>query len=172
MKRFETTGLVAVLAALALSACSSGPQTPDEFRVVRKAPLTVPPDYNLRPPAPGESRPQELEADAQARVAVFGTDIGKDASEGEKLLVKQAGGDAVDRAVRAAVDYDAAQTVRKSRSFSDSILNFGRGIPSEPLLDPVAEAERLRAEQVAVQDLTGGGDVLIRRRATSKLPGL
>ena len=28
--------------------------TPDEFRVVSKAPLVVPPEYALRPPAPGE----------------------------------------------------------------------------------------------------------------------
>ena len=27
--------------------------TPDEFRVVTKAPLTLPPDFSLRPPAPG-----------------------------------------------------------------------------------------------------------------------
>jgi hypothetical protein len=169
VNRAIALGLIA--AGLGAGACSSGPATPDEFRVVRKAPLTVPPDYNLRPPAPGESRPQELEPDAQARVAVFGTETGRDASEGEKLLIREAGAEALDRSIRSAVDYDASQTLRKNRSFADSILNFGKS-GGDPVLDPATEAERLRAEKVAVEELTGGGDVLIRRKPASKLPGL
>lgn len=35
------------------------PTSPDEFAVESRAPLTIPPDFNLRPPEPGASRPQE-----------------------------------------------------------------------------------------------------------------
>ncbi len=172
MKLLHSVALAGV-AMTAMAACSTGPRTPDEFRVVRKAPLTVPPDYNLRPPAPGESRPQELEPDAQARVAVFGQDFGKDASEGEKLFVKQAGGEAVDRAVRQQVDYDTAQVLRKNRSFADQILNFGKAsTPTDPVIDPTTEAERLKAQQVAVEDLTGTEKIIIKRKSAGKLPGL
>lgn len=170
MKRIETA-VVLALTALGVSACSTGPRTPDEFRVIRKAPLTVPPDYNLRPPAPGQSRPQDLSPDAQARAAVFGVDIGRNASQGERLLVQQAGGEAIEANIRSQIDFDAAQVLRKPRSFTDQILNFG-GTPGEAVVDPAAEAERLRAAQAADNDLTGGGDVLIRRRPSSKLPGL
>jgi hypothetical protein len=145
--------------------------TPDEFRVVRKAPLTVPPEYNLRPPSPGSARPQELSPEAQARVAVFGVDFGQTASEGEKLLIKQAGGDAVDRTVRSQVDFDNAQILRKNRSFADTILNWG-GAPSEPVLDPAAEAERIKAAEEANKDVIGTGQVIIQPKHTSKLPGL
>lgn len=170
MKRIETAVLMAI-AALGLSACASGSNTPDEFRVIRKAPLTVPPDYNLRPPAPGQSRPQELAPDQTARAAIFGTDIGRNASEGEKLLVRQAGGEAVETNIRQEVDFDSAQVLRKPRSFTDSILSFGK--PSgEPVVDAAAEAERIKASKAADADLTGGGDVLIRRKSSSKLPGL
>lgn len=171
MKRFETLGVIAVIAALGAGACASGSNAPDEFRVLRKAPLTVPPDYQLRPPAPGEARPQELLPDAQARVAVFGTDIGRGASEGEKAFIAKAGGDAVDRAVRNQVDFDNAQILRKNRSFADSILNFGRG-GGDPVIDAAAETERLRSEQESLKEVTGGGSVLIRQKNTSKLPGL
>ncbi|MDP3492579.1 MAG: DUF3035 domain-containing protein [Hyphomonadaceae bacterium] len=170
MKRIVLLGFAAI-AATGATACSSM-NTPDEFRVVRKAPLTVPPEYNLRPPAPGSSRPQELSSESQARVAVFGVDFGQQASEGEKAFVKAAGGDAVDRSVRSAVDYDNAQILRKNRSFADAILNFGQASPNDPVLDAAAEAERLRAQEEALKDITGGGKVIIQPKQTSKLPGL
>jgi hypothetical protein len=172
VKRIETLGVAVVLSALAAAACSSGPRTPDEFRVVRKAPLTVPPEYNLRPPTPGSARPQELAPDQQARVAVFGADLGADASEGEKAFIAAAGADATDRSVRAQVDFDSAQILRKNRGFADAILNFGRSGPNEPVIDAAAEAERLKAEEESLKEVTGGGTVLIRRKNTSKLPGL
>ena len=59
-------GVVTVLGAAVLSAlggCSGvseslgfAKQSPDEFAVVRNAPLTLPPDYTLRPPQPGAPR--------------------------------------------------------------------------------------------------------------------
>jgi hypothetical protein len=139
--------------------------------VVRKAPLTVPPEYNLRPPSPGSARPQELSPEAQARVAVFGVDFGQAASEGEKLFIKQAGGDAVDRMVRNQVDFDNAQILRKNRSFADAILSFG-ATPTEPLVDPAAEAARIKAAEDANKDVVGVGKVVIQPKHTSKLPGL
>jgi hypothetical protein len=46
--------------ALSLTACETvrtavgaNKQPPDEFAVVTKAPLIIPPDYNLKPPKPG-----------------------------------------------------------------------------------------------------------------------
>ena len=45
------------------------PTMPDEFAVESRAPLTIPPDYNLRPPRPGQPRPQERTAAQQARKA-------------------------------------------------------------------------------------------------------
>ncbi len=171
MKRLSVLALAAASVALT-AACSSGPTTPDEFRVVRKAPLTVPPEFGLRPPAPGQSRPQELATDVQARMAVFGTDLGTEASAGERQLVRQFGGEATDRTIRAAVDYDTAQIIRKNRSFADAILNFGRSTAADPLVDAAAEAERLRSEQEALAEVTGGGTVLIRRKNSGKLPGL
>lgn len=171
MNRLSVLGL-AVASVAMTAACSSGPTTPDEFRVLRKAPLTVPPEFNLRPPAPGQSRPQELATDVQARMAVFGTDLGENATDGERLLVRQFGGEATDRTIRAAVDYDNAQIVRKNRSFADAILNFGRSTASDPLVDASAEAERLRSEQESLAEVTGGGPVMIRRRSSGKLPGL
>jgi hypothetical protein len=40
---------------------------PDEFAIESRAPLTIPPDFDLRPPAPGAPRPQEVTASERAR---------------------------------------------------------------------------------------------------------
>ena len=62
-----------------LSACGSGnfkqalgiePTSPDEFAVESRAPLTIPPDFNLRPPAPGAVRPQEVSSASKAQNVV------------------------------------------------------------------------------------------------------
>ena len=41
--------------------------SPDEFAVESRAPLTMPPDFELRPPQPGATRPQEKSSGQQAR---------------------------------------------------------------------------------------------------------
>jgi hypothetical protein len=40
---------------------------PDEFAVESRAPLTIPPEYDLRPPQPGAPRPQEITSADKAR---------------------------------------------------------------------------------------------------------
>jgi len=40
---------------------------PDEFAVESRAPLTIPPDFDLRPPQPGAPRPQEASAATKAQ---------------------------------------------------------------------------------------------------------
>jgi hypothetical protein len=44
--------------------------SPDEFAVESRAPLTIPPDFDLRPPAPGTGRPQEVSAANKAKTAI------------------------------------------------------------------------------------------------------
>src|SRR5262249_29964959 len=118
---------ITVLAIVCAAAAASGCQTlarsvgaqkvsPDEFRVVTQAPLTLPPDYNLRPPRPDAPRPQELSADQEARTAVFGTDIAASASPGERAIVTQAGADSVDPNIRSEVDFESQGIVHHDQS--------------------------------------------------------
>src|SRR5215831_9885544 len=67
----------AVATALALAGCSDfkqavglEPTMPDEFAVESNPPLVVPPDFDLRPPAPGAPRPQELSMAKQAEQVI------------------------------------------------------------------------------------------------------
>lgn len=163
--------LVAIVAAAATATGCAGFRqavgvekvTPDEFRVVTKAPLVIPPDYALRPPRPGDPRPQELRPDASARAAIFGQDIGRSASQGEQLLVSRAGASAVDPAIRAQVDLEGGDLVRKPEAFADRVI--GTAAP----LDAEAQAQ----EDEVIRRSTGGGEVVIPRPESlrPKLPG-
>lgn len=75
-------GIVGALAGIALllslGACSGignalgfSKRPPDEFEVLAKAPLVVPPDYNLRPPAEEELALQERNPRDMAFRALF-----------------------------------------------------------------------------------------------------
>jgi len=46
------------------------PTLPDEFAVESRAPLTIPPDFDLRPPTPGAPRPQEQASNQQAKQVI------------------------------------------------------------------------------------------------------
>ena len=51
--------------------------SPDEFAVESRAPLTIPPDFDLRPPQPGAPRPQEATAAERARKVIDAAGPGK-----------------------------------------------------------------------------------------------
>ncbi len=157
--------LIAVGAALAATtACSSGrsgARTPDEFRVVTKAPLIVPPEYGLRPPPAGGSLPAEVDTTRAEVATAFGTTVGAGASKSERALVAAAGANAVNPMVRSQVDYEETKTIRKSSGVVDTIL-FWRGDNAEDV------------EAAKTDNATGGGDVVIEKAKAGsrlKLPG-
>ena len=149
--------LSAGLAIGMLSGCSSLGRTnsPDEFRVVKKAPLVIPPDYSLRPPAPGSGQPFEVDPTRAGTASAFGTDIGQSASVSERALVAAAGANAVSPVIRQQVDWEEARIIRKSQSLSDRVLNSDGS--------EIEEAD----------SATGGGDITIERGSGDrlKLPG-
>lgn len=155
---------------------------PDEFRVVTKAPLTVPPDYSLRPPTPGEPRPQELQPESAARTALLGQRAAEQRDEGEKLLASKAGADKADPLVRYVVDDEFGDLAHKDPSFADRVLFWRKdkkaetpaqtaqasGAETSTPLNPQIEANRLKS-------LVGDKQVIIQREPVSsnvKLPGL
>jgi hypothetical protein len=92
--RARTASLVgACLSLLVLSGCG-GMRTvlgmdqlgPDEFAVESRAPLLIPPDFNLRPPQPGAARPNERTAAERARRVVDSAGPGEPGKQATSTL--------------------------------------------------------------------------------------
>ncbi|WP_339740072.1 DUF3035 domain-containing protein [uncultured Maricaulis sp.] len=179
--RLPSLLIAAAAASFALTGCAAveqgfggGKVTPDEFRTVTIAPLSVPPEFNLRPPRPGAPRPEEIYPDQMARAALLGSQGEFQGSDAEALLVAHAGGGAADPFIRSIIDGETAGVVHKTRSFADQVLFWRDGEYVPPVdatpLDSAAEAAR----QESILNVTGGGNVEIEhdRRLLPKLPGL
>lgn len=71
----KSAAVLLVVSALATSGCAifgGGSRSPDEFAVARNAPLVIPPDYSLVPPAPGTTLSTPQDAQSRAIEALFG----------------------------------------------------------------------------------------------------
>lgn len=180
----RTLILTAALLATGLSVAGCGTMralagaktTPDEFRVVTKAPLVVPPEYALRPPAPGEPRPQELAPESAARNALLGARQNIVRSQGENLLVAKAGAETADPLIRYVVDDEFGDIAHKEKSFADRVLFWRKDAPQAAANTGAAVSTPVdaAAEQARVANLTGGRQVVIQRQRPTrfKLPGL
>jgi len=67
---------------------------PDEFAVESRAPLLIPPDFNLRPPQPGASRPNEVTAAEKARRVIDAAGPGEPGKQASFALRSSSDGSA------------------------------------------------------------------------------
>lgn len=186
--RLRTTAVLTLAAStLALGACGGLRQnigltkvTPDEFLTVSTAPLTVPPEYGLRPPAPGQPRPQELAPESAARQILLGQRQAVTRSPGEQVLVAQAGGDRADPLARYVVDDEFGDLAHKEEGWANRLMFWRREDPATQAATTTQTADGAvtidaASEYARVQALTGGraGISIAPRRDTGfKLPGL
>lgn len=144
-----------VAALLQLGGCARGTvqdalglskRAPDEFAVVRRAPLIVPPDYDLRPPDPGAPRPMVGRTADQARTALTG-------SQAEPSPAAQAlAGATPPGASGAPSDGVPASAI------ADDLLSAGTNIPSNAASAPAATASAAPPVAAAPASAPAGGE--------------
>ena len=149
--------LVLGAALVALGGCSGtvqeslglGKRSPDEFQVVRRAPLILPPDYSLRPPAPGEPGPVAQDTSAQAEEILTGlprAPVDSTQSQGELALLSRSQVQA-EPGIRQILASEDPELIDLDESRFLFIFNFQRrAMQAQPdVIDPVAEQQRLQA---------------------------
>lgn len=175
---------LAILAlALMTSGCGigkavgGGKNAPDEFAITTKAPLVVPPDYGLRPPRPGESRPQELSPSERAQQVLLGDATAAPPTEGEQLLLAKAGALGADASIRALLNAENGGRGDKERSLANQLMfwNFnGDNVDDSAAPLRVENPEEWMAEREKVIKAVLGeeGKVEINKSKTLNLPGV
>lgn len=180
----------AVAMILALGACQGvrdqlglTKQSPDEFKVVARAPLTLPPEFTLRPPEPGIPRPQEGTPAQQARQAIFRLEqpkaqpleqeIGVDGrSRGELSLLKAAGADNIDPAIRRTIDSETQRLNAESDDFIDALVFWRKKEDPGLVVNAAEEAKRLRENAALGKPVTAGETPTIERRKKALFEGI
>ncbi len=152
-------------------------QAPDEFRVVSRAPLTLPPDFTLRPPEPGATRPQEGTTAQQARKVVFRVDEpkaeivavpGDGRSIGELSLLRAAGVENANPDIRFIIDRETLRLNAESEGFINALIFWRDEEEPGVIIDAQSEAKRLRENAALGKAATSGATPTIERR--SKAP--
>lgn len=152
---------------LAVAACDTAEEqlgltkaAPDEFKVVKRAPLELPPSYTLRPPSPGAPRPQEQETVEQARQTVFGGEAAQTQNlptTAEGALLQQAGAGSIDPNIRQRVDKESAELVEEDEPVIEKLMSIGSDKqPPSKVLDAKKEAERLQKNAQEGKPVTDG----------------
>ena len=158
-----------------LAGCSGGQLTrtfgltrdaPDEYTVTTRAPLSMPPDYNLRPPRPGAPRPQEQSERQQAQEALvpqmaLGGPTGT-TSAGQEALIQEAGPPAPSD-IRRRIDQDA-RYAENDQSFIDKVLYWRKPDIEHAQVDAQKESQRLRQNAALGEGPDVGDTPIIQQR--------
>ena len=149
---------------------------PDEFAVYSRAPLSMPPDYGLRPPAPGQTRPQAVVPRNQAATAIRGGQKGDAGvqgapgsqpaiSSGTQALLRATGAHQADPDIRTLVNRDSSIMVEENVTLADRLLFWKKPGETEKgtVVDPAKEAKRIRENQALGRSLTEGDTPTIER---------
>ncbi|HEY1707585.1 MAG TPA: DUF3035 domain-containing protein [Rhizomicrobium sp.] len=154
----------AALLLAGLSGCDSvrdamGTQkdSPDEFAVVTKAPLVMPPDFTLRPPKPGAPPTNQIAPTDVAQTAMFSGDstaataaLPANMSQGEKTLLASAGATGADNSIRQVIAADNRNMQAADEGFTDNLMFWQKSqAAADPNVDAAAEANRLANQKPA-----------------------
>ena len=180
-------GVLAVtLASLTLTGCDSTSMAdslgmsvaaPDEFTVVTRPPLSLPPEFDLRPPAPGEA-PRGATTTEQARSLLTGQEAKaketpnsimqpsvptavtpvistETPSGGAAAFLKRAGAENASEDIRSQLGTDekTPADTTKAKSLLEKLNGAAK---NDPVVDAKKEAERLRNNKDAGKPATEG----------------
>lgn len=183
--------VLGVAVAVTLTACGNtkamlgqGKRSPDEYAVYSRVPLSMPPEYGMRPPgAGGPAASQPGSPTSEARDVLLGrAPSGRGAaapsagsgelSGGTVALLERTGGLQADPAIRTRINRETTVLAEVDQSFTDRLM-FWR-TPSEygTVVDPNEEAKRIRENQALGKPVTEGRTPTIARRKRALLEGI
>ena len=171
--RLLTTILALSVATATLSGCDSmrraaglNKKSPDEFAVTTKAPLVIPPDFNLRPPLPGAPPTNTLDPSANAELALFSNTADPQTvaagmrgnyTPAERMFLANAKAQSADPGIRARLNADQRAAIQNAdRSFTDRILSTPATADTGKPVNADAEVNKGRKTTTPKKEGSGG----------------
>ena len=131
-------GILSLAGVVAVAGCTDFKRSigleatmPDEFAVESRAPLTIPPDFDLRPPTPGAPRPQEKSADQQAKDVMAEAGPGERGNKASDFRLRRTEDGLPDIGARSGQAPDPNAAVA-DRSLSGKLLDYGNTATTAP----------------------------------------
>ena len=159
-------------------------EAPDEFAVYQRAPLSLPPNYGLRPPSPGAARPQTVNPRDRAKKALGVSVRSADRatagqkqnlsrlSRGERAMLNLTGATQADPSIRNLVDEDTARLFEEDKSFTDKLVFWQRKDKFGTAVDPIKERRRIHEAQALGKPLNSDSIPIISRKRKALLEGV
>jgi hypothetical protein len=177
MKTTIIRAVSAIILLSALTACSDvkkelgvGRNSPDEFMVVKRAPLTLPPEYDLRPPDTG-SVPPASEVANQAKATLMGaetTPVEKGTSE--SALLTKMGAQNADPNIRADINRENGFIELENRTLVDKLIFWKddtSGMDETSVVNPKQEAQRIKKNQEEGKPVDEGDTPVIEKKRST-----
>ncbi|MBL4748715.1 MAG: DUF3035 domain-containing protein [Magnetovibrio sp.] len=181
----KTALLVVVACGFLLSACadvrkglSQTKAIPDEFSVYTRAPLTMPPDYGVRPPPGGQednglnaNRSQQtvrrvlLENSTQRVKPVRGS------TPGTTALLTLAGTQNAKPDIRQVINNESTRYAQEDKSVIESMM-FWKNPVTGTIVDAGEESKRIQESQALGQPVNEGTTKMIEPKSKAPLEGL
>ena len=138
MRRAAVAGL-AVGAFAMLGGCSGFKDAlgitkhpPDEFAVVTKSPLIVPPEFNLMPPKPTVEQPRNANPEADAIQALFPDHKVSPPSQSEAMLLKQTGAADTSADIRTKIGGETTTISNQGADTGKILFDNSVTVPDQP----------------------------------------
>ena len=190
MKAQSFKNVFAIILPILLIGCSSardivglGKQSPDEFEVVTRAPLSLPPDYGLRVPIPNISRTQEksVRDSADDLISSRGSSSRQKLSRRNRLGATSPAEDAIlgraqarssDDSIRAKLSSDNKTISGTDKKLIDKIIFWQGAEKPGAILDPEKESKRINDLKSDGKTIANGDVPVIERADGGLLDGL
>ena len=146
--------------------------SPDEFAVIRKKPLVIPPKFNLRPPASSEKELDKKKSINEARNVLVGSASSNqkkanrdDTSKGELVFLAKSGTNSSNSNIRKILQEENSKLASYSNSFVQRLVSSMSGEDKKNLVDPQKEQKRFQEKRSTGEaTIKGQQEILIRRK--------
>jgi len=170
----KKTVLALAIGCIALAGCSGvrselglGRYSPDEFTVVKRAPLSLPPEYDLLPPNPGAKRLDDHQTVKQAERIIFGEEEEVKEQDADSWLLSRMGANEADPSIRETLDKEKGFVPLEDKSVVEKVIFWDGSEQTESIIDASEEYKRLKTNEEEGRPINEGNVPVIERQQST-----